>query len=50
VEQGYVEQYIDKDGKIVDAFYNNEYGFLQDTGVKVNVRIRKGMFGVRYGK
>lgn len=40
-KQGYVEQYIDKDGKIVDAFYNNEYGFLQDTGVKVNVKIRE---------
>jgi alpha-glucan phosphorylases len=40
-KQGYVEQHIDKDGKIVDAFYNNEYGFLQDTGVKVNVKIRE---------
>lgn len=40
-KQGYVEQHIDKDGRIVDSFYNNEYGFLQDTGVKVNVKIRQ---------
>lgn len=39
-KQGYVEQHIDDDGRIVDCFYNNEYDFLQDTGVKVNVNIR----------
>ncbi len=39
-KQGYVEQHIDKEGRIVDSFYNNEYDFLKDTGVKVNVNIR----------
>ncbi|MDW8802024.1 alpha-glucan family phosphorylase [Clostridium sp. A1-XYC3] len=39
-KQGYVEQHIDKDGRIVDSFYNNEYDFLQDTGVKIKVNIR----------
>lgn len=39
-KQGYVEQHIDDQGRIVDSFYNNEYDFLEDTGVKVNVKIR----------
>jgi starch phosphorylase len=39
-KQGYVEQYIDEQGRIVDSFYNNEYSFLKDTGVKVSVQIR----------
>ncbi|MBC2579473.1 alpha-glucan family phosphorylase [Clostridium sp. DJ247] len=39
-KQGYVEQQIDEKGRIVDSFYNNEYDFLQDTGVKVSVKIR----------
>lgn len=39
-KQGYVEQYIEEDNKIVDAFYNNEYSFLKDTKIKVSVRIR----------
>lgn len=39
-KQGYVEQHIDSQGRIVDSFYNNEYDFLKDTGIKVNVKIR----------
>ena len=39
-KQGYVEQFIDDEGRIVDCFYNNEYDFLKDTGVKVSVKIR----------
>lgn len=38
--EGYVEQHIDKDENIVDCFYNNEYSFLNDTGVKVSVKIK----------
>lgn len=38
--EGYVEQHIDKDKNIVDCFYNNEYSFLQDTGIKVSVKIK----------
>lgn len=40
-KQGYVEQHVDEQGKIVDSFYNNEYDFLQDTGIKVGVKIRE---------
>lgn len=39
-KQGYVEQHIDSQGRIVDSFYNNEYDFLKETGIKVNVKIR----------
>lgn len=39
-KQGYVEQHIDEKQRIVDSFYNYEYDFLQDTGIKVNVKIR----------
>lgn len=39
-KEGYVEQHLDKDDNITDCFYNNEYNFLQDTGVKVSVKIK----------
>lgn len=39
-KEGYVEQYIDKDKNIIDCFYNNEYDFLQDTGVTVALKIK----------
>ena len=40
-KQGYTEQFIDKNGKAYDTYHNYEYDFLQDTGVKVTVNIRK---------
>jgi len=40
-KQGYTEQFIDENGKTYDTFQNYEYDFLQDTGVKVTVKIRK---------
>jgi len=40
-KQGYTEQFIDENGKTYDTFHNYEYDFLEDTGVKVTVKIRK---------
>ncbi|MBU3143071.1 alpha-glucan family phosphorylase [Clostridium sp. CF012] len=40
-KQGYTEQLIDENGKAYDTYHNYEYDFLQDTGVKVTVNIRK---------
>lgn len=40
-KQGYTDQHIDPDGKPYDAYHNNVYDFLKDTGVKVTVRIRQ---------
>ncbi len=40
-KQGYGDQVIGLDGKPYDAYHNNEYDFLEDTGVVVNVRIRE---------
>lgn len=40
-KQGYTEQLIDKNGKAYDAYHNFNYDFLQDTGIKVTVNIRK---------
>lgn len=39
-KQGYTDQYINKDGKPYDTYQNYEYNFLEDTGIKVNVKIR----------
>ncbi|KYH35730.1 glycogen phosphorylase [Clostridium tepidiprofundi DSM 19306] len=39
-KQGYTEQKIGEDGKPYDAYYNNEYDFLEDTGIIVKVKIR----------
>ncbi|MGV8982253.1 alpha-glucan family phosphorylase [Clostridium sp.] len=40
-KQGYTEQLIDENGKVYDTYHNYNYDFLQDTGVKVTVKIRK---------
>ena len=40
-KQGYTDQLIDKNGKAYDTYHNYNYDFLQDTGVKVTVNIRK---------
>lgn len=39
-KQGYVEQHIDSNSNIIDCFYNNDYNFIKDTGVKVTVKIK----------
>ncbi|EYE88364.1 alpha-glucan phosphorylase [Fervidicella metallireducens AeB] len=40
-KQGYTDQMIGKDGKPYDSYHNYEYDFLEDTGVKVTVKIRQ---------
>lgn len=40
-KQGYTDQQIGPDGKPYDSYHNYEYDFLEDTGVKVTVKIRK---------
>ncbi|SKA90635.1 starch phosphorylase [Caloramator quimbayensis] len=40
-KQGYTDQMIDENGKPYDTYHNYEYDFLEDTGVKVTVNIRK---------
>lgn len=40
-KQGYGNQMIDKDGQPFDAYRNYNYDFLEDTGVEVEVEIRK---------
>jgi len=39
-KQGYTEQFIDKDGEVYDTYHNYHYDFLEDTKVKVTVKIR----------
>lgn len=39
-KQGYTEQLIDKNGKVYDTYHNYNYDFLEDTGVRVTVKIR----------
>jgi len=39
--QGYVKQLIGEDGKPYDCYPEYSYDFLEDTGVIINVRIRK---------
>ena len=39
-KQGYTEQLIDKNGKAYDTYHNYKYDFLEDTNVKVTVKIR----------
>ncbi|MCJ7690541.1 MAG: alpha-glucan family phosphorylase [Clostridiaceae bacterium] len=39
-KQGYTEQLIDENGKAYDTYHNYTYDFLEDTGVKVTVKIR----------
>src|SRR5690606_7392884 len=40
-KQGYTDQYLDKDGKPYDSYKNQNYDFLEDTGVEVTVKIRQ---------
>jgi len=40
-KQGYVEQRIDKEGNIYDCFRDYDYNFLEDTEIKVRVKIRQ---------
>lgn len=40
-KQGYTDQMIDENGKPYDTYHNYEYDFLEDTGIKVTVNIRK---------
>lgn len=40
-KQGYGDQVIGPDGKPFDAYHNYEYDFLEDTGITVDVEIRK---------
>jgi len=40
-KQGYTEQRIDEEGNIYDCFRNYDYDFLEDTGIKVKVKIRQ---------
>lgn len=39
-KQGYTDQVIGEDGKPYDSYHNYYYDFLEDTGVKVTVKIR----------
>ncbi len=39
-KQGYTDQRIDAKGKPYDTYHNYVYDFLEDTGVKVSVKIR----------
>ena len=40
-KQGYTDQLIDESGQPYDTFHNYHYDFLEDTGVTVDVTIRK---------
>ena len=40
-KQGYTDQKIGKDGRPYDSYYNYDYDFLKDTGIKVTVKIRQ---------
>ena len=40
-KQGYGDQFIDENGVPYDVYHNYDYDFLEDTGVKVSVTIRK---------
>nr|WP_168190181.1 alpha-glucan family phosphorylase [Caloramator sp. E03] len=40
-KQGYTDQMIDKNGKPYDSYHNYEYNFLEDTNIKITVKIRK---------
>ena len=39
-KQGYTDQMIGKDGKPYDTYHNYNYDFLEDTGIKIAVKIR----------
>lgn len=40
-KQGYTDQKIDANGNPYDSYHNYVYDFLEDTGVKVTVKVRK---------
>ena len=40
-KQGYTDQRVGKDGKPYDSYHNYQYDFLEDTGVTVEVVVRK---------
>ena len=40
-KQGYTDQVLDKSGQPYDTYHNYSYDFLEDTGIKVEVEIRK---------
>lgn len=40
-KQGYTDQFINDQGQPYDSYHNYTYDFLEDTGVKVTVEIRK---------
>ena len=40
-KQGYTEQRIGADGQPYDCYHNFQYDFLNDTGIKVKVKIRQ---------
>jgi len=40
-KQGYTEQRIDEEGNVYDCFRNYDYDFLEDTGIKVKVKIKQ---------
>ncbi|WP_342424456.1 alpha-glucan family phosphorylase [Paenibacillus sp. FSL E2-0178] len=40
-KQGYTDQKIDANGNPYDSYHNYVYEFLEDTGVKVTVKVRK---------
>ncbi|MCZ0702047.1 starch phosphorylase [Natronobacillus azotifigens] len=40
-KQGYTDQRIDENGNPYDAYHNYDYDYLEDTGVKVTVKIRQ---------
>lgn len=40
-KQGYTDQKIDNNGNPYDSYHNYVYDFLEDTGVKVTVKVRK---------
>lgn len=40
-KQGYTDQKIDANGNPYDSYHNYIYDFLEDTGVKVTVKVRK---------
>ena len=40
-KQGYTDQMVTDSGRPYDSYHNYEYPFLEDTGVSVNVTIRK---------
>jgi starch phosphorylase len=39
-KQGYTDQRIDANGKPYDTYHNYVYDFLEDTGIKVTVKVR----------